>query len=125
MTIPKEVAERLHRWGDKDDLFTDFEEVFLTAYEQDSLTFGECLFYDPETGKAYRTQLVLEIDESDPPDEDTCPLCDYGLADATDIPDDAICEVCGGSRSGVRRCIRCGATDDLPTDDAVCRRCRR
>ena len=46
------------------------------------------------------------------------------MTDATDDPDDAICEVCGWSRSGVRRCIRCGDIDDLVPDDAVCTKCR-
>jgi len=125
MNLPREVAERLHRWGDRDDLFGSFEEAFLNAYEQDGCAFGERYFHDPETRKTYRTQLVLEIDESDPPEEDTCPECGEGLADATDIPDDAICEVCGWSRSGIRRCIRCGGRDDLVLADAVCSKCRR
>ena len=124
MTIPKEVADRLHRWGDKDDLLSSFEDAFLNAYDQDGFAFGERYFYDPETGKTYRTQVTLEIEESEPPDEDTCPECGHELADATDIPDDAICDACGWSRSGVRRCIRCGSREDLVPDDAVCRKCR-
>jgi len=122
--LPKEVAERLHRWGDRDSLYADFEDRFLNAYDQDGFTFGECFFYDPETGKAYQSWLKLEIEETEPPDEDTCPSCGHDLADATDIPDDAICDVCGWSRSGVRRCIRCGARDGLVPDDAVCAKCR-
>ena len=125
-SLPKEVAERLHRWGNRDALFTDVEDAFLNAYDQDGFVFGEQFFYDPETRKTYRTQLTLEIDLSDPPDEDTCARCGEGLADATDIPDDVICDVCGWSRSGVRRCIRCGTRDpeQLVPDDAVCKRCR-
>jgi hypothetical protein len=123
--LAKKVAERLHRWGDRDALFTDVEDAFLNAYDQDGFTFREQFFYDPGTGKVYRTQLKLEIDESDPPDEDTCPECGHELADATDIPDDVICDVCGWSRSGVRRCIRCGGRDNLVPDDAVCSKCRR
>jgi hypothetical protein len=124
-TLPKEVADRLHKWGDKDDLYSAFEEAFLNAYDQDGFTWGERYFYDSETGKAYQTWLALEIEEVDPPDEDTCPLCGGELADATDIPDDAICDVCGWSRSGVRRCVRCGGREDLVPGDAVCARCRR
>jgi hypothetical protein len=124
-TLPKEVADRLHRWGDRDDLYADFVERFLTVYDQDGFEFGERDFYDPETGKTYRTQLTLEIDEVEPPDDDTCPECGGDLADATDIPNDAICEACGWSRSGVRRCIRCGGREHLVPDDAVCAKCRR
>jgi hypothetical protein len=69
--------------------------------------------------------LKLEIEESEPPDEDTCPRCGEGLADATDIPDDVICDLCGWSRSGVRRCVRCGGRDELEPDNAVCLKCRR
>ena len=123
-TVTKEMADRLHRWGDKDDLYSDFVDRFLTAYDQDGFEFGERFFYDPETRKTYRTQLTLEIDEVDPPDEDTCPECGAELADATDIPDDAICDFCGWSRSGVRRCIRCGGRGGLMPNDAVCKRCR-
>lgn len=123
--IPKEVADRLHRWGDKDDLYADFVDRFLTAYDQDGFTWGERYFYDPETRKTYRTWLSLEIEEVEQPDDDSCPECGEGLADATDIPDDAICESCGRSRSGIRRCIRCGARDDLVPGDAVCANCRR
>jgi hypothetical protein len=125
-TLPKEVAERLHRWGDKDDLYEAFVEAFANAYDQDGFEFGERYFYDPETRKAYRTQLTLEIDEVEPPDEDTCPECGEGLADATDIPDDVICDVCGWSRSVVQRCIRCGTRDpeQVVPGDGVCKRCR-
>jgi hypothetical protein len=122
--LPKEVAERLHHWGDKDAPFSDFEDAFLCAHDLDGLGFGERYFYDPETRKAYQAWLKLEIEEVEPPDEDTCPECGGDLADATDIPDDAICEACGWSKSGVRRCIRCGGKDGLEPDDAVCRRCR-
>jgi hypothetical protein len=125
MSIPKETLERLHRWGDKEDLFSTFEEAFLNAYDQDGFAYGERFFYDPETGKTYRTQLKLEVDESEPPDEDTCPECGGDLADATDIPDDVICDTCGWSRSGVHRCVRCGSREDLVPGDAVCARCRR
>ncbi|MBI5486481.1 MAG: hypothetical protein HY905_04035 [Deltaproteobacteria bacterium] len=121
--LPKEVAERLHRWGDRDDLYGAFEDAFANAYDQDEFEFGERDFYDPETGKSYRTQLALDIDESEPPDEDTCPECGGELADATDIPDDAICDACGWSRSGVRRCIRCGGHDGLVSGNAVCATC--
>ncbi len=123
--LPREVADRLHRWGDKDDLYSDFVDRFLTAYDQDGFTWGERYFYDPETRMTYRTQLTLEIDEVEPPDEDACPECGEGLADATDMPDDAVCESCGWSRSGVRRCIRCGGRENLVPGDAVCPRCRR
>jgi hypothetical protein len=122
--LPKDVAERLHRWGDKDNLYDAFVDSFLNAYDQDGFAFGERFFYNPETGKTYRTQLTLEIEDSDPPDEDTCPRCGEPTADATDIPDDVICDVCGWSRSGVRRCVRCGSREDLVPDDAVCTKCR-
>jgi hypothetical protein len=124
--LPKEVADRLHRWGGRDDLFSDFEDAFLNVYDQDGFAFGERYFYDPETRKTYQSWLKLEIDEVEPPDDDSCPECGEGLADATDIPDDAICDACGWSRSGVRRCIRCGTRDPerLQPDDAVCKRCR-
>jgi hypothetical protein len=124
-SLPNEVAARLHRWGDKDDLYADFVDRFLTAYDQDGFTFGERFFFDPETGKTYQTWLKLEIEETEPPDEDTCPRCGGELTDATDMPDDAVCDACGWSRSGVRRCIRCGGRDNLVPDDAVCSKCRR
>ncbi len=124
-TVPKDVADRLHRWGDRDDLYSDFVDRFLAAYDQDGFTWGEQFFCDPETRKTYRTQLTLEIDEVEPPDDDSCPECGEGLADATDIPDDVVCESCGWSRSGIRRCIRCGGREDLVPGDAVCSKCRR
>jgi hypothetical protein len=124
-TLPKDVADRLHRWGDRDELYTDFVDRFLTAYDQDGFTWGERYFYDPETGKTYQTWLALEIEEVDPLDEGICPLCGGELADATDIPEDVICDVCGWSRSGVPRCVRCGGREDLVPGDAVCTRCRR
>jgi rubredoxin len=68
---------------------------------------------------------MLEIEETEPPDEGTCPRCGHDLAEATDIPDDMLCDVCGWSRSGVRRCIRCGGRDDLVPDEAVCAKCRK
>ena len=71
--LPKDVAERLHRWGDKDDLYGAFEAAFSNAYDQDGFEFGGGDFFEPETGRSYRTQLTLEIDEVEPPDEDTCP----------------------------------------------------
>ncbi|MBN1772539.1 MAG: hypothetical protein JXB32_14815 [Deltaproteobacteria bacterium] len=100
MSIPKEVADRLHRWGDRDDLYSDFVDRFLTAYDQDGFAWGERDFYDPETRKTYRTQLKLEIDEVDPPDDDSCPECGEGLVDALDSPDELVCDVCGFRRRG-------------------------
>lgn len=124
-TVTEEVAERLHRWGDRDDLYSDFVDRFLTAYDQDGFTWGEQYFHDPKTQRTYQTWLKLEIEEVEPPDDDSCPECGEELVDATDIPDDIICDACDWSRSGIRRCIRCGSREDLMPGDAVCAKCRR
>lgn len=126
--LPKPVADRLHRWGDKDCTYGDFVDRFqVTYYDTDGIEFGERYFYDPETRKTYQTRLKLKIEQSEPPNEDTCPECGEGLADAMDIPDDVICDACGWSRSGVRRCIRCGTKDGtkLVEGDSVCMECRK
>jgi hypothetical protein len=99
-TLPKDVAERLHRWGDKDSLYTDVEDAFLNAYDQDGFVFGEQFFYDPETRKAYQTWLQLKIEETEPPDDDTCPECGEGLTDALDVPGDQVCDVCRYRKRG-------------------------
>lgn len=137
--VSKEMLDRLHRWGDRDETYRSYENSFLDVYDQKDEFFGERFFYDPETRKMYRTWLKLEIeavdrtrlkleieavDPDEGADEETCPCCGEDLADATDIPDDVICDVCGWSRSGIRRCIRCGTRDKLVPDDAVCPKCR-
>jgi len=126
-SVSKEMLDRLHRWGDRDETYRSYEDSFLDSYDQKDEFFGERFFYDPEARKMYHTWLKLEIEAVDPDkgaDAEICPCCGEELADATDIPDDVICDVCGWSRSGIRRCIRCGTRDGLVPDDAVCPKCR-
>lgn len=125
--ITKEVAERLHEHGNRDVLYIDIADQFVDVAETE-FSGWERDWYDPDTRKHYCSwlQLQIEVLDEDLVPEDTCPQCGGDLADATDIPDDAICDVCGWSRSGVRRCIRCGTENPkkLEDDDAVCRECR-
>lgn len=128
LTLPKEVAERLHAFGDSDTLFSDVEDAFLQSCDREAFSSWERSWYDPETKKVYRTYLKLCVEQSRPDEvpEDECPECGEPTADATDIPDDSICDACGWSKSGVRRCIRCGTKDPerLVEGDAVCSKCR-
>lgn len=121
--VPKEVTDRLHRWGEKDEPYTDYEERFTDVCDQDS---GYQYFYDPKTGKTYEAQLVLRLDEVDPPAEDVCPSCGETTYADPDTEGGMLCDLCGWSTSGIRRCARCGTGDpkQLVKGDGVCKKCR-
>lgn len=127
VVLSKEIADRLHLFGKQDVSYRDVEESFLwrdaAGVFEDEMGL-ERVFFDPVTGKAYQTVVRFDVIETEI-DQDVCPRCNETLVDATDIPADVICDICGWSRSGIRRCIRCGGRDDLVPDDAVCRKCRR
>lgn len=122
--LPGEVAGRLHEFGNRDRTFEDFSDDFgrIYSWERDWL--------DPETGKVYHTYLRLCVEEvrSDSMPEDKCPECGEPVADDTEdaTGKSKLCDVCGWSTSGVRKCIRCGTRDPalLVKGDAVCRKCR-
>ena len=121
-SLTKEVADRLHQWGDGEDMFVDTEDSFLMRVEQGEFSRWEMDWYDPHTRKVYHTFMHLGIDPLDVKDVDDCPMDGSSLVSMEGVKE-SFCQECGWSVSGIRHCAECGGVEGLKNGYTSCTAC--
>lgn len=119
-TLPREVADRLRSW-DEDGLYTDMVDRFYQDLCTGRFSGWEGVWVDPETHRVYRSFITLDIQEVELVD-DECPIDGEALVSIEGAPE-PLCQSCGWTKSGKRRCTVCGV-EVAAAGDTVCESCQ-